>query len=74
MHMGGKGSFPLNVGWNVEWIKTKFFSNASNSFHQTHHGPNLERAHHYPYYSQYMIGTISWIKMYKSPKTFSMEF
>jgi len=28
MHMGGNGSFPFNVGWNVESIRTKFSSNA----------------------------------------------
>jgi hypothetical protein len=25
-HMGGMGSFPINVGWNVEWNRDIFYS------------------------------------------------
>jgi hypothetical protein len=26
IHLGGTGSFPLNVGWNVEWNRDRFYS------------------------------------------------
>jgi len=30
IHMGGMGSFPVNVGWNVKWNKDKLYNSCRN--------------------------------------------